>query len=172
MEKPLIAFKNTNSMMLNEMDELFQTVSIYKTLVICADDEETINVTNDLIEKDHSVATIVYEYIEDDVPHIVSELLDAFRNNSVRVLCMTYAAWHYHRDILDQYIMDHNLLVLGALDYNEQSIINQWIIDARRRGFRNTHGNYYIVFNNDNESSQSNYFLSNTVENEVTSNEA
>lgn len=151
--------------MLNEMDELFQTVSIYKTVVICGDDQETIQFTNDLLDKDHSVATITYEYIEDDLLNIVSSALDAFRNNTVRVLCISYAAWYHHRDILDQFIMDHNLLVLGDLDYNQQSIINNWIIDARRRGFRNTHGNYYIVF------SQSNYFLSNTVENEDTSHE-
>lgn len=127
------------------MDDIFTTHSVYKTLIVCETDEGARTLLQQLIDEDHSVSYILPA--EDDDPERPSctQRFRQFATGSSRVLMMSYATWYKMVDRVEEYAMDHNLLILHGLDTPEQNIFMSWIMDARDRGFLPLSENYHIL---------------------------
>jgi len=129
------------------MEDIFETLSVYKTLIICGDDLETLDVSKRMRQNDHTVVYITYDTVEDD-SKCVLHALTSFQELHARVLCMSYAAWYVLKDTIDEYIMDHNLLVISDVEDGNTRVIMDYILDARGRGFKNKQHEYYVIFRN------------------------
>jgi hypothetical protein len=102
-------------------------------------------ISKSLSENDHSVVHITQDMVEDDAK-CVFHALESFQKLHARVLCMSYGAWYALKDEVEEYIMDHNLLVVSDLEDGNTRIIMDYLLDARGRGFKNKQHEYYVIF--------------------------
>lgn len=127
------------------MDEFFSLHSIYKTLIISDTEESGRALLQQLLDEDHSVAYIAPPSTEDEERPMCLYKFRQYAAGFTRVLIMSYATWYELTVCVEEYAMDHNLLVLHGLDTPEQNILMTWLLDARQRGFRTTMNNYHIL---------------------------
>lgn len=101
-----------------------------------------------MIDEDHSVVyvTLPESSFEDDDRATCNHKFRLFASGAARVLVMTYATWYKLVDRVEDFAMDHNLLVLHGLDAPEQNLVMTWLVDARKRGFLPRTDNYRILF--------------------------
>jgi superfamily II DNA/RNA helicase len=127
------------------LDDLFESTSIYKTLVIAGSEDDMITIATHLRNADHSVTNISEDLLDDERPLFLSRL-EAFRSGSARVLCVSTAVWLVMKEHLEAYAMTHNLLVLYHMDDHQKRMILDWLHDARSRGFKHYGSTYHVVF--------------------------
>ncbi len=130
------------------MDDFFSTHSVYKTLVICDTEENGRRIRQQMVDEEHSVVyvTLPLSSFEEDDRHTCNYKFRQFALGEARVLVMTYATWYELVDRVEDYVMDHDLLILHGLETNEQNRLMAWLVDARKRGFLPRSENYQILF--------------------------
>ncbi len=127
------------------MDEFFTTYNIHKTLIIHDTEENGRRLLQYLIDEDHSVAYVTPPSEEDTDRPMSSYKFRQFATGATRVLMMSYATWYELLNLVEEYAMDHNLLVLHGLDRIEENLVMTWLLDVRQRGFLTRSENYHIL---------------------------
>lgn len=127
------------------MDEYFASHSIYKTLIISDTEESGRALLQQLIDEDHSVAYVAPPSTEDEERPMTLYKFRQYVVGNTRVLIMSYATWYEQLNYVEEFAMDHNLLVLHGLDTPEQNIFMTWLLDVRQRGFGLAASNYHIL---------------------------
>jgi hypothetical protein len=131
--------------LLREVANLYETVSISRTLVLALDEDEAEAFTSQLTAMDHSVCVITSDDLQDDRPKYMDKLMQ-FNNLCNRVLVITFAAWQALKKELEIFAMDHNLLVVGDLESQRIRIFLTWVLDAHDHGFCNKDGEHITLF--------------------------
>jgi hypothetical protein len=144
--------------MYENIDELFESTSIYKTLLITVDDDDCWNIATHLEARDHMTGVVTLDHVDDERPLYLNKLR-MFENGIIRILCISMSAWYKITSDLESFAMHHNLLILYGLDCEQRRMCLDWIQDAHDRGLKTHKGVYYIVYQDPDEN-----FLMNKVE--------
>jgi hypothetical protein len=131
--------------LLAEVAELYETISISRTLVIAVDDDEAEVFANKLESMEHTVTVIDSRDVDDDRPKYMAKLMQ-FSGSINRMLVITFGAWHLIQKEVELFAMDHNLLVIGDLESQRMRIFMSWALDAHDHGFCNKDGQYHTLF--------------------------
>jgi superfamily II DNA/RNA helicase len=117
------------------IERYYEEYSIYKSLIICEDEDSAMELIRALREKDHSVCAILDDDITDERPKYLSTLRE-FEKSMYRVMIMTYYAWVNTSSYAQAYVLPfQNLIVFYDLDHNLSRTIANWLDDSEMYGF-------------------------------------
>lgn len=117
------------------IERYYEEYSIYKSLIICEDEDSAMELVRALREKDHTVCTILDDDILDERPKYLTTLRE-FEKSMCRVMVMTYYVWVQTYSNVQAYVLPYqNLIVFYNLDHNMSRAIANWLDDSEMYGF-------------------------------------
>jgi hypothetical protein len=128
------------------LQDMFSEVSIYKSIIITESIQDCWRLKEEWGD-DVDMMVITTEHLEDERPLHLSSLR-LFRSSVIRCLCITFNAWLRLSEVLESYVMDHNMLYLYDIDPVFERMCLQWVKDCHQRGLRPRGMNYWIASNN------------------------
>ena len=119
------------------IDDSYEETDVHQALIIVDSDSDTEELVPMLQDRGYPVIGITYDATQESEGRAYSTLrLCMYRDRYARVLVMTYAAWRTLSDILEEYVCNHNLLLLDpGMDRNTMDRVLRWTSGAIRRGF-------------------------------------
>lgn len=114
------------------IEEVYDTVSVYKSVIITEDDHDCRYMKDVLYTMDIDTSIVTRDHIDDERP-LYSTQLRMFHESINRALCISFDAW---LSLRDECGYDYNLLYFYNLDPEYQRICLDWVKDYRRRGFK------------------------------------
>lgn len=131
------------------LEEMFSgDMTIYKSIVIaesaadCWKIKEILDTTLDV-----DTAVVTTDHIEDERPLHMPQLR-MFQSSLIRCLCISFNAWLRLSEVLESYVMDHNMLYLYDLEPEFERMCLNWVKDCHKRGLRPKGVKYYIASEN------------------------
>lgn len=118
--------------MINALEELFQSKIIVGTILITDSFESSLEISKILMDNNHSVSVF----------HAEGALQQFYKKES-RIFVCTYTDWYKNKNTIQMYVSAHNLMLYDKLDSQQQYIIDDWIENAKTRGFFKTGLPYY-----------------------------
>ena len=132
--------------------------SIYKSLIICNNDDD-VNLLAKLMRDDlYSVYTITASQLEDinntsprRVQQYITDLIK-FNNQEYRVIIVGFYVWTQINTQLELYVLpEQNLIVLPLLDEEYMKSVSNWIYDTMNRGFITRPDSYVLKIIDEND---------------------
>ena len=116
------------------LDEFYEEISVFKAVVITADDEETYAMVAELEKRNHTVT-----FLDDDMDNadraLVHDRLVTFET-SVRIIVLSYKLWRkYEKEIEIHVLPNQNLVAFGTLEEEIIRTVVASLQDSTRRGF-------------------------------------
>ena len=122
---------------MEELEELFCSAFISRTMVITGDDIETRRFLAALDVHDHGTTAIFQEDVEDsERPNRYLDRLRFFQAGEFRVLVISYDVWFQLRETLETYVSEHNAMVFGSVSHPRRNFVMSWVKDAHYRGYK------------------------------------
>lgn len=124
---------------MDALEEYYGANDVYRTIIICGDDQDARATAEYLGVQNHTVACITTEEIEDERPLFMTQLRDF--KDTARILVLSYPAWYTIKTEVEVYALpEHNLLVCKNIDDDVCGYIHRCIDDAEMRGFKYGYG--------------------------------
>jgi len=120
---------------INALEAYYQNNNVFKSVIFCADEEETLQTAQLLSSKQHSVCTITETDVYDDRNTYIQRMRD-FNTTSYRIIVVSYQVWKAVMAELEVYVLpEQNLIAFGDLCEGVISYLRNWLVDAKQRGF-------------------------------------
>lgn len=126
------------------VEGIYQSVSIYKSCILCISEDTVEELYNEFSALDHTVERILWNELDTERPSYL-QALQTFKGGGSRMLILTYQVWKKLQSIMDEYIMEIDLLVLVDLCSQSQRIFFEWSEDAQKRGYWNPRGQTRVL---------------------------
>ena len=127
--------------MAENLEDYYSNNNVYRSIIICAEDEETTQLATVLRRYNHTVCTLCDADRYDD-RHVLMRKMKDFRKTSYRIILISYPVVKHIAAELEVYVLpEQNLVAFGNFDEElEHDIarvknIRNWLYDARTRGF-------------------------------------
>lgn len=122
---------------------------IYKSFIICNNDNDVHNVALLMENELYTVCTITLNDISLDNTNLYNNKLAYFNSIKYRVMIISYDVWELLRNELEINILpEQNLIILYLNDANSTQIYN-WVKDTLHRGFITRPSSNILVIQND-----------------------
>jgi hypothetical protein len=119
-----------------ELDLYYCNNNVYKCMIMCGDDYETMALAVHLSCHNHSVCTVCEEDSDDDRSLFMNRIKEFRDTNYHRIIIISYPMWQVVMPELEVYVLpEQNLIVLGDLSETAGDAVRRWLGDAYRRGF-------------------------------------
>lgn len=118
------------------IDNFYETHNVYRCLLVCMDTTELQELSAILNRRQHSVYTL------DDRCGLLQYSSSIF----YRMLAITYTDLLHNKADLEKHVLpEHNLIIIGSLETLECNQVQDWLQDARRRGFGLEHPPVHLL---------------------------
>lgn len=122
--------------LIENIEVYYKNYNVYRSLVICGSDHETLTVANGLKKYHHSVYTITSSDVEYDDRENYMQRLETFNKQSVRMLIVTHDALIKIPLLIESYVLpEQNLVAFGNISDENIDTLIEWLNDAQSRGF-------------------------------------
>jgi len=122
---------------------------IYKSFIICDNDNDVHNVASLMENELYTVCTITLDDMSLDNINLYNNKLAYFNSIKYRVMIISYDVWELLRNELESSILpEQNLIILYLNDDHNTQIYN-WVKDTLHRGFITRPSSNIMVIQND-----------------------
>jgi hypothetical protein len=113
--------------MVRTLEDHYETYNVHKCLLVCKNETELQALAKELRDNHHTVCLVEDERI--------------FKANmggtGYRVLGVTLSDIDAYRTDIERWVLpEHNLIAFGNIPPTEEDIIEKWVCEANRRGFK------------------------------------
>jgi hypothetical protein len=137
MSHSIVNYLDHIQQMVQKLEDYYQDNSIYKSIIICGDENETSDMYYELNKRYHSVSLLLNDDVYDE-KKTYQILFDEFKSDKYRIFLISYQSWY---NLLLEIKVDvlpyQNLLVFGNVSETGQLYIMNWLYNAYRTGFTN-----------------------------------
>lgn len=117
------------------IDAYYEEHSVYKSFIICDDEQVATELVSSLNNSDYSVSCILDDDLMDERPMYLDRLR-SFATSMDRVFVTTYYVWHQISPFCQAYVLPYqNLIILYNMDHNMSRIVTSWLQQSQTAGF-------------------------------------
>ncbi|NDB84186.1 MAG: hypothetical protein EB127_15940 [Alphaproteobacteria bacterium] len=121
--------------MVDTLESYYTKHNIYKSVIFCANDDDTLFMENMLSRNHHSVCSVCVSDTFDERALYMSKI-KAYESVIYRTIIVSYPILNEILPELEVYVLpEQNLIVFGGLPDICVHGIRDWLLDAKRRGF-------------------------------------
>ena len=129
----------------DRIEEFYQENSVSKSLILCCNDEDSMRLADGLARLHHSVVCITEDDTTDDRCNYIYKL-NAFTDNSCRMLIVPYVAWYNIQNQIESMVLpEQNLFIMVDIDEDTAKYVQRWLDDAFMRGFANNNAQNHVL---------------------------
>ena len=121
--------------MVDILESYYTKNNIYKSVIFCANDDDTLFMEQMLSRNHHSVFSVCVSDTFDDRALYMNKI-KAYEGVTYRTILVSYPILNDILPELEVYVLpEQNLIVFGDLPDTCVYEISEWLVDAKRRGF-------------------------------------
>lgn len=135
---------------MHEILNYLETHTVFKALIVTGSDTDAVDLAQTLTSYGYDALFVVDDIIKDDRMSYMA-LFRMYASQSVRYFCLCHSIMQQVATDVEQYLMDHDLLVLYQMQSHSCHKILEWVHDAHRRGFTGTSANHTVIIYDEDE---------------------